>query len=87
MSFENTMKAAYQVLESGDFSKESVTVGALAARRRTSVAEARREADDLVKAGFASMFGSDNTGPRYSQDARLSLTPAGWERACQIVRR
>ena len=86
VSFENTMKAAYQVLEAGDFSKESVTVGALAARRRTSVAEARREADDLVKAGFASMVGSENTGPRYSQDARLSLTPAGWERACQIVR-
>jgi manganese/zinc/iron transport system permease protein len=86
VSFENTMKAAYQVLEAGDFSKESVTVGALAARRRTSVAEARREADDLVKAGFASMLGSDDAGPRYSQDARLSLTPAGWERACQIVR-
>ena len=50
------------------------------------MAEARREADDLVKAGFASMVGSENTGPRYSQDARLSLTPAGWERACQIVR-
>ena len=86
VSFENTMKAAYQVLEAGDFSKESVTVGALAARRRQSVAEARREADDLVKAGFASLLCSDHTGPRYSQDARLSLTPAGWERACQIVR-
>ncbi|MFP6894159.1 MAG: iron chelate uptake ABC transporter family permease subunit [Opitutales bacterium] len=86
VSLENTMKAVYQVLEAGDFAKESVTVGALAARRRTSVAEARREADDLVNSGFASMLGSDDAGPRYSQDARLFLTPAGWERACQIVR-
>jgi hypothetical protein len=86
VSLENTMKAAYQVLEAVDFSEESLTIGALAARRRTSVAEARREADDLVKAGFASMLAFDEESPRYSQDARLSLTPSGWERACQIVR-
>ena len=86
VSLENTMKAAYQVLEAGEFSEESVTVGDVAARRRVSVADARRETDDLVAADFATLVASRGQSPRYSQDIRLSLTPAGWERACQIVR-
>ena len=83
---ENTMKAAYQVLEAGEFRNEVLSVGELAGRRRSSVAEAGEEARDLVDAGFATLTESDQAGPRYSQDARLGLTPAGWERACQIVR-
>jgi len=86
VSLENTMKAVYQVLEAGEFSEESVTVGDLASRRRVGVADARRETDDLVAAHFATIGTSKGQSPRYSQDVRLSLTPAGWERACQIVR-
>lgn len=83
---ENTMKAAYQVLEADGFREEVLSVGELAGRRRSSVAEAGEEARDLAEAGFATLTESDQAGPRYSQDARLALTPAGWERACQIVR-
>ncbi len=86
VSLENTMKAVYQVLEASEFSGEAVTVGDLAARRRVSVTEARRETDELVAAAFATFVASHGQSPRYSQDVRLSLTPAGWERACQIVR-
>ena len=82
---ENTLKAAYQVLEQGEFTKESVTIGELAARRRVNVAEANREAEELVASRYATLVSADDS-PRLSQNARLTLTPKGWERACQIVR-
>ena len=83
---ENTMKAAYQVLEATDFKEESLSVGDLAARRRINVAEARRETENLMVADFASLVEPEKQGTQYSQDIRFSLTPPGWERACQIVR-
>ena len=82
---ENTMKAAYQVLEQGEFTKQSVTIGELAARRRVNVVEASREAAGLVAFRYATLASPDDS-PRLSQNECLTLTPAGWERACQIVR-
>tara|TARA_Y100000588_G_scaffold295529_1_gene315831 strand:- start:196 stop:1218 length:1023 start_codon:yes stop_codon:yes gene_type:complete len=82
---ENTMKAVYQVLEQDEFIRQSITIGELADRRRINVAEASREANDLVASHHATLtFGDDF--PRLSQDSCLTLTPEGWERACQIVR-
>ena len=82
---ENTMKAVYQVLEQGEFTKQSITVGELADRRRINVAEASREAEDLVSSRHATLTFVDDL-PRLSQNGFLTLTPEGWERACQIVR-
>jgi len=86
IGLENSMKATYQVLEALDFAKESISVGDLAARRRISVSEARRETEDLVASSFATFVDRAEPGPHYSQDVCFSLTPAGWERACQMVR-
>ena len=86
VGLENSMKATYQVLEALDFAKESISVGDLAARRRISVSEARRETEDLVASSFATFVDRAEHGPHYSQDICFSLTPAGWERACQMVR-
>ena len=86
VGLENSLKAVYQVLEAIDFKTESISVGNLASRRRVSVSEARREAEALVDAALATFAGLVGDGPRYSQDIRFSLTPAGWERACQMVR-
>jgi len=86
VSLENSMKATYQVLEALDFAKESISVGDLAARRRISVSEARRETEDLVTSSYATFVDRAEDGPHYSQDVCFSLTPAGWERACQMVR-
>lgn len=72
---ENTLKAIYQVLETGGFSSEVVPLDALAARRRVAPDGARREVDSLVRAQFATLTG----------DA-VALTPPGWHRACAIVR-
>ena len=82
---ENTMKAVYQVLEQGEFLHTSVTIGELAGRRRVNVAEANREAEELVSTHYATLVSSGDS-PRLSQNNRLTLTPEGWERACQIVR-
>jgi len=83
---ENTLKASYHVLEQNDFATESISIGALAGRRRVSVAEARREADDLLAAGFITLVKKGEASPRLSQDVLFTLAPSGWERACQIVR-
>lgn len=72
---ENTLKAIYQVLESGGFSTETVAVEALAARRRVTLAAAQAEIRSLVTAEFATVAGD-----------RIALTPSGWQRACAIVR-
>jgi len=72
---ENTLKAIYQVLESGGFPGETVPVGALAARRRIDREAALGEIGALVRGEFATLSGDT-----------VALTPSGWQRACAIVR-
>lgn len=72
---ENTLKAIYQVLESGGFSSEVVPLEALASRRRVDRQAALREVGSLVRAQLATL----------SDDA-VALTPSGWQGACAIVR-
>jgi manganese/zinc/iron transport system permease protein len=72
---ENTLKAIYQVLESDGFVAETVTVSALAARRRLPDIAVEAEIRSLVTAEFATASG-----------AQVALTPSGWQRACAIVR-
>jgi len=86
VSLENSLKAVYQVLEAKDFQSQSITLGDFASRRRIGVSEARKESEALVASSLASLEISSSDGPGLSQDLCFSLTPAGWERACQIVR-
>ena len=72
---ENTLKAIYQVLESGGFAAETVSVESLAARRRVTPVAVQAEVRSLVAAEFATVAGD-----------RVALTPSGWQRACAIVR-
>lgn len=72
---ENTLKAIYQVLEAEEFTGETVTVAALAARRRVAPEAAAVEIGSLVSAHYATLSGD-----------RVALTPSGWQRACAIVR-
>lgn len=72
---ENTLKAIYHVLEAGPAEAQGVSVAALAARRRETVAEGQARAHALVRHGFATVEGD-----------HVYLTPAGRRRAAEIVR-
>ncbi len=72
---ENTLKAIYHVLEDDEFRSESVGVSELAARRRETIEDARRQLASVRRSGFVTTSGDD-----------VSFTPAGWRRACEIVR-
>lgn len=72
---ENTLKAIYHVLEKEEFRGETIAVSELAERRKETLEEAGRQLSDLQKAGLATWSGET-----------VSLTPSGWQRACEIVR-
>jgi len=72
---ENTLKAMYHVLENRGFEGEEISFSELAERRRESNVTARLQVEALRRAGFATTHGD-----------RATLTPAGWQRACEIVR-
>lgn len=72
---ENTLKAIYHVLEDGDFRHEAVTLSELAERRGETLNEVRSRVRAVRRAGFVSTLGE-----------AVTLTPSGWQRACEIVR-
>ncbi len=72
---ENTLKAIYHVLEDEDFRREVVGVAELAARRRQTLEEAAQQLGAVRREGLVSRSGDE-----------VMLTPAGWQRACEIVR-
>jgi manganese/zinc/iron transport system permease protein len=74
---ENTLKAVYHVLEDGGFRSEQVGAGELAARRRETIEEAQTQLKALRRHGLATLSDEGDAA---------SLTPAGWQRACEIVR-
>jgi manganese/zinc/iron transport system permease protein len=74
---ENTLKAIYHELEGGDFVTEHVALQSLAERRRETLEDARRQIAALRSHGEVTVSGDGET---------VSLTPAGWQRACEIVR-
>lgn len=72
---ENSLKSMYHVLENGGFVSDQVHTRELAARRRETVAEAASQLRALERHNLVTLSG----------DA-ASFTPAGWQRACEIVR-
>ena len=74
---ENTLKSIYHVLEQREFQGEGVSLRELAQLRRESIEEARQETADLKRHDLISTHEEGNM---------LFFTPAGWQRACEIVR-
>ena len=74
---ENTLKSIYHVLENREFRGEGVSLRELAGRRRETVKEARRQADQLRRNRLATLHEEGNM---------IFPTPAGWQLACAIVR-
>lgn len=74
---ENTLKAVYHIVEDLEFRTETVSWLELAGRRRITLEQAESEARALAGHQLATLS---------KEDASLSLTPAGWQRACEIVR-
>lgn len=72
---ENTLKAAFHVLEQKDFSGRSVAFAELAGQRGETGQEAREQAGQLATQGLAKV-----------EKESLTLTYEGWRRACEIVR-
>lgn len=72
---ENTLKAIYHVLEDDAFRREAVSLPALAERRRETMEETQRQLTEVRRSGLVTMF-----------DDAVAFTPAGWQRACEIVR-
>lgn len=74
---ENTLKSVYHVLEAREFAGDGVSLRELAERRRETIEDARRQADELRRHDLASL---------HEDGYLIFLTPAGWQRACAIVR-
>lgn len=82
---ENRLKAVYHVLEAGGFKEEGISLGALAARRNVSVPVVEQEVQSLVKRNLATVQRAEEA-PRLVEDSWIYLTPAGWIKACEIIR-
>lgn len=74
---ENTLKAMYRILEDEEFNIEHISVTDLAQHRRETLDEATHQIKELQVHRLAT----------YSEvNKSASLTPEGWQRACEIVR-
>lgn len=80
---ENWLKGVYHVLEADDFQEEGVSFEALAERRGVDVPVVEQEVRSLAKRNLATVR-ADGSG--WTGDKRVYLTPAGWTKACEIVR-
>jgi len=74
---ENTLKSVYHVLEQRDFVGDGVSLRELAERRRETLEDARHQSEELRRHELATLHEDGNL---------IFLTPAGWQRACAIVR-
>lgn len=74
---ENTLKAIYHALEEREFTGDQVSVSELAERRRETLEDAKSQLVQLRRHELASLSDDGDSA---------TLTPAGWQRACEIVR-
>lgn len=74
---ENTLRELYRLLEDGGFDSETIPLKDLAHSRHETFEEAAAQANDLRGAGWATFDDKERV---------ITLTPAGWERACQVTR-
>jgi len=83
---ENTLKAAFQVIEANGFQKNEISLHEMIRKRGLGSAEAKRRFDSLIKAGLAFENHREDKNKRLPSQAIITLTPKGWEYACKIVR-
>ena len=83
---ENTLKAAFQVIEANGFQKNEISLHEMIRKRGLGSAEAKRRFDSLIKAGLAFAKHREDKSKRLPSQAIITLTPKGWEYACKIVR-
>lgn len=74
---ENTLKAMYHIAERREFREEGISLLELAELRREPIEIERVNAEKLVHQRFATL--SDD-------GSMLHFTPAGWRKACAVVR-
>lgn len=83
---ENTLKAAFQILEQNDFQETEIKSLDLMKKRGLSRGEVEREIENLTRSGLASKNLSSISETKLPAQTILTLTPKGWEYACKIVR-
>lgn len=75
ISRENTLKAIYRIIEDKGFTTDAAGIADLAGLRRETLEDAWMRVENVRRDGLVTVSG----------DA-VSFTPAGWQRACEIVR-
>ena len=74
---ENTLKSMYHVLEDREFQGEGVSRRELAERRRETIEDVKRQAEELRQHELVTLAEEGNM---------IFFTPSGWQLACAIVR-
>jgi manganese/zinc/iron transport system permease protein len=77
ISRENTLKAIYHILEDEEFATDQVSMRELAERRRETLEDVQVELRTLCRHYYVTLS---------TDGGSASLTPEGWQRACEIVR-
>jgi manganese/zinc/iron transport system permease protein len=77
ISRENTLKAIYHILEDEEFATDQVSMRELAERRRETLEDVQAELRTLGRHHYVTLSNDGGSS---------SLTPEGWQRACEIVR-
>ena len=86
IAIENTLKAAFQILESRDFKESEISLQEMMRKRGLSSAEVQREMLNLINAGLATRSTLSIEDSHLPPQTSLTLTPKGWEYSCKIVR-
>ena len=86
IQMENTLKAVFHIREEQQFAREGISLSALAQRSNQSLPGVERQARYLVKNGMATLHPSQPNKQVLTGEMQLYLTPAGWQRAQQIIR-
>ena len=86
IAIENTLKAAYQIIEKKDFRESEISFFEMMQKRGLSSAELAEEISSLKHAGLASTSHLAKTETTLPLQNIITLTPQGWEYACRIVR-
>jgi len=84
---ENTLKAAFHILEGKTFSDPQISLLDMMRKRGMSSADVENEIENLTHAGLATKGTSTKSADKQmTGQTNITLTPEGWEYACKIVR-
>jgi ABC-type Mn2+/Zn2+ transport system permease subunit len=86
IAIENSLKAAFQILESKGFKETVISSQEMMRKRGLSSAEVEIEIGNLTKVGLATKSNLSVEDPKLPLQTCLTLTPKGWEYSCRIVR-